>query len=149
MNPMKPVIAGLLAGLLIGGATMCAAQPVGTKPPTATLPTMPPQLATAADQEITKLRYELAKVKADLAADIAKLRADLTAQANSQKSLVSTYEGHTHKIFHISFDLVPTKAKCFDASICKNDIFYDKISPHGTTVQASKPLTFTNQGGFW
>lgn len=147
MKPMKLVI----AGLLIAVANTCVAQPVGAKPPpaTATLPTMPPQLGTATDHEITKLRYELAKVKADLAADIAKLKADLIAQAVLQKTQTSIYEGHTHKIFHVTFDLVPTKAKCFDSSICKNDIFYDKISPTGSTVQASKPETFTNQGGYW
>ncbi len=147
MKPIKLVI----AGLLIAVANTCVAQPVGTKPPpaTATLPAMPPQLGTAADHEITKLRYELAQAKADLVAEIAKLKAALTAQADLHKSLASTYEGHTHKIFHVSFDLVPTKAKCFDSSICKNDIFYDKISPNATVVQASKPLTFTNQGGYW
>ena len=147
MNPRKLV----LAGLLIAVANTCVAQPVGAKPPpaTATLPAMPPQLGTATDHEITKLRYELAKVKADLTADVAKLKADLIAQAELQKTQTNIYEGHTHKIFKVSFDLVPTKAKCFDSSVCKNDIFYDKISPTSNVVQASKPLTFTNQGSYW
>ncbi|MEQ1516505.1 MAG: hypothetical protein ABL931_08465 [Usitatibacteraceae bacterium] len=141
----------LVAGLLCVAANNSIAQPVGTKAPpaTATLPTMPLQLATPTDQEVTKLRYELAKVKSDFAEEIVKVRAELKAQAESQKTLASNYEGHTHKIRHTSFDMVPTKAKCFDSTICKNDIFYDKLFPNGATVDASKPLKFTNAGGLW
>ncbi len=103
-------------------------------------------MGTATDHEVTKLKYELAKTKADLSADIAKLRADLTALTEHQKSLVSTYEGHTHQTLAYDFGLVPTPAKCFKASDCEG-MLYNK-EPHQTVViHASKPVQYTGQGG--
>ena len=145
---------GLAAVLLcasVCGLPAAHAQPAVTKPPapvtaTATLPTMPPAMGTATDQEVTKLKYELAKVKADLTAEIAKLRADLTAQAELHKTLVSTYEGHTHRTLAYSFDLVPTAVKCFKASDC-DGMFYNREPSRASVIQASKPMDYTGEGG--
>ena len=103
-------------------------------------------MGTPADHEITKLRYELAKVKADLTAEIAKLRADLTAQTDLHKSLASTYEGHTHRTLAYSFDFVPTPVKCFKASDC-DGMFYNREPSRASVIQASKPVAYTGEGG--
>ncbi len=138
----------VLASIVALASHTCIAQPAQVKPPPAiaTLPTAPPQLGSPADLEIVKLRYELAKLAKDQAAELVKLKADLAKQTDLLANLTSTYNEHSHGTTVTTFGNTPAKAYCSPGK-CSEEIWYQQLTPQFETRDASKPHPWKAIGG--
>ena len=138
----------VLVGVVVLASHTCIAQPAQVKPPPAiaTLPAAPPQLGSPADHEIVKLRYELAKLAKDQAAELVKLKADLAKQTDLLANLTSTYNEHSHGTTVTTFGNTPAKAYCSPGK-CSEEIWYQQLTPQFETRDASKPHPWKPIGG--